>query len=188
VWQQIARLRQRDPHLLAPAIMSAWDRGRMACNGLFVNVSEPDAPEDLVDLASVTLIETLRVQALQDIYFAQGATRAKSVLKSWHAYGMAFDVVHRTYGWFTNAAAIKRWPNKKRRDVVAIRWYRAVSGVLTRGGALAWGGLWKQFPDSPHFQSAVTPITPPDSTVALYQQAGEGEAGRRAVWAHYRLT
>lgn len=187
VWEQIDRLRQRDPALLAPVVQAAWDRGRARCAGLTVNVAGVDAPEDLVALDAVVLIETLRVQELQTIYFAQGSTKAQSVLKSWHAYGCAFDVIHRDYGWFDNTAARKRWPDKQRRAVAGVRWYRAVATQLTLTKELAWGGLWKTFPDSPHFQSAVIPVGPSQAAIEAYSKAGGGAEGRRAVHALYHL-
>lgn len=187
VWTRIARLRQRDPHLLAPAVMRAWDRGRMKCQGLHVNVADANAPEDLVPLGELMLVETLRVQELQTIYYAQRTTKQSSVLRSWHAYGLAFDVVHREYLWFSNRAAMQRWPNKAARERAAVRWFRGVAGILTHGQQLAWGGLWKTFPDSPHFQAARVPVVVPASTEALYLAAGGDLPGRQAVWAHYGL-
>ena len=187
VWVRIARLRHRDPSLLAPPVMRAWDRGRIACDGLFVNVAAKDAPEDLVDLGRVVVVETLRVQALQDIYMSQGTTKAASILKSWHGYGLALDVIHKEFAWFTNRAAITRWPLRKDRDRAAMIWFKAVAGVLTQGQELAWGGLWKNFPDSPHFQSARTPRSPAASSSVVYTNAGGGAAGRLAVWKTFGL-
>jgi hypothetical protein len=187
VWTKIARLRQNDASALAPAVRRAWDRGRSACGGLYVNVATVPDAEDLVDLGRVVMVEALRVQALQDIYLAQGATKAASVLKSWHGYGAAFDVIHAQYGWFTNADAKARWPDAGTRERAGARWYRAVAGILTREQDLAWGGLWRRFPDSPHFQSARVPVSPPAAAEARYHAAGGGAAGRQAVWEMYTI-
>ena len=186
VWSTIARLRQRDPHLLAPAIMKAWDRGRVTCSMLQVNVADAGAAPDYVAM-DLLLMETLRVQELQDIYLRQGTTKAADVMRSHHAYGTALDVVHREFYWFTNKASIARWPDKRMRQRASIRWFRAVANILTCDGTLAWGGLWKSFPDSPHFQAAALPRTPSLLMRGLYDAAGGGEPGRRAVWEQYKL-
>ena len=54
------------------------------------------------------VVETFRSNELQMVYFARGrtvipphatVTNAQTNLKSWHGYGLAVDVIHKTKQW-----------------------------------------------------------------------------------------
>lgn len=187
IWSRIAKLRIRDTDLLAPVVKRALDHGIAAATETSIDVN---SSPDVVDTVSLDpmVIETLRVAELQEIYFTQGSSKQRSVLKSMHCYGVAFDLISVQYGWFTDARAIKRWPDRAVRTRVALSWYRAVAKHLMDTKELAWGGLWKRFPDSPHFQSSRVPVVPNDLIITTYQKAGGGQAGREAVWELYQLN
>lgn len=187
VWSRIAKLRVKDVSLLAPSVRQAVTDGIAACQGQVVTVTiKPEVTEDVP--LDPTVVETIRVQEMQEIYFSQGSSKQRSILKSMHCYGVAFDIISQQYGWFTDDRAIKKWPEKDVRLKVSLMWYRAVANKLMETKELAWGGLWKRFPDSPHFQSSRVPAVPNDIMITTYQKAGGGEAGRKAVWKLFKLT
>lgn len=107
----------------------------------------------------VIVTETLRTTARQQYLYAQGRTRPGSIVtncdgvttKSIHQYGDAFDVCQNIKG-------------KEYEDAVI-----AKIGALGQKIGLEWGGSWKGFVDSPHFQlnSGVEPvdITKPEYAV-----------------------
>lgn len=186
IWAKINRLRVKDMSTLAPVVFNAVNHGISLCKGDSVVVTLSVGRTETLQLDPV-VVETLRVQELQEIYFLQGSSRQRSVLKSMHCYGVAVDVISESFGWFTNKASIERWPDKDVRARVAIQWYRAVAERLMASKEMAWGGLWKRFPDSPHFQSARVPAVPNEAMISAYQKAGGGLAGREAVWKIFHL-
>ena len=118
---------------------------------------------------------------MQKLYYQKGASKAKTARKSWHFYGVAVDVIHPTYGWFTGAEAIAKWPNKAMREAAARQWFAAVAAQGKLRG-LKWGGDWPTFKDLPHLywgKCGPTPIQAP----AIYDAAGGGLAGLYDVWA-----
>jgi peptidoglycan LD-endopeptidase CwlK len=107
--------------------------------------------------------ETCRSQALQQWYYDHGASHAQNILRSWHGYGLAVDVISRRHGW-------DLWGPQN------TDWQQRVSGVFKAHG-LSWGGDWKSFKDWPHFQWGKCKPTPSDNAIVLFV---EGTA--LAVW------
>lgn len=100
----------------------------------------------LVELAKTKGIEiiisqTWRTKAEQDALYAQGRTRAGSIVTntkypySLHCWGVAFDIAV-----IINGKA--NWSAK----------YYDLVGPLGESLGLEWGGRWKSFIDRPHFQ------------------------------------
>lgn len=191
VWSRIARLRISDESLLAPSLKNGLAIARQRISELQTAGTDHAKGLEKDDIGlSFTVVETLRVQALQDIYFQRQATKARSVLKSWHGYACAFDFVHPVYMWFTNKKSIEKWPSKSDRNRASVLWYAAMGRIFIDTGLLAWGGLWKNFPDSPHVQSSLTPVTPPQSAIDAYNRGKTRktpEDGRRLVWQMFNL-
>ena len=108
---------------------------------------------------NIIVTETLRTTERQQYLYAQGRTRPGNIVtncdgvknKSIHQYGNAFDVCQNIKG-------------KEYEDAVI-----AKVGALGQKIGLEWGGSWKGFVDSPHFQlnDGVEPvdITKPEYTV-----------------------
>ena len=115
------------------------------------------------------VFETYRSQELQALYYARGrtiipphapVTYASTNLRSWHGYGLAVDVVHKTKYWKPDGG---------------IEWFRKVAVVFKRNNC-NWGGEWRKA-DPPHFQWHLCKPSPSDEARALI--ASEGMI---AVW------
>jgi hypothetical protein len=144
-----------DPELLAPAFRRVVDAAIAECNA---------APLSL----NAMVYETYRSNELQGIYYARGrtvtppaqtVTNASTNLYSWHGYGLAVDVIHRTEGW----------------DPSRPGWFQAVAEVFKRHGC-KWGGEWRS-PDMPHFQWGACKPSPSDLARSLLKTRGI-----EAVW------
>ncbi len=91
---------------------------------------------------TIIVTQTLRTIAEQDALFAQGRTKPGSIVTkakggfSLHNYGVAFDFVPVVNG---------------KADYSNIATFARVGEIGQRLG-LEWGGMWKTFPDRPHFQ------------------------------------
>ena len=118
-----------DLQYLAPAFRAAVERAIAECNA---------PPNNL----NADVYETFRSNELQQVYYQRGrsvkppetpVTNASTNLYSWHGYGLAVDVIHKTKGWGAGDA-----------------WYRQVADVFKKHGC-KWGGDWTS-PDKPHFQ------------------------------------
>jgi hypothetical protein len=81
----------------------------------------------------VMVFETYRSQARQAQLYKQGATKIKT--NGMHHFGVACDIVFKT------PAGNPTWKGP---------WESL--GAIGRGCGLYWGGDWKSFKDSPHFQ------------------------------------
>jgi len=112
--------------------------------------------------------ETLRSQDLQTAYYARGrtvvppyqpVTEQADVQHSWHAFGLAVDIISRTRGWDTDSD-----------------WQQQVATVFKRNG-IDWGNDWPTFKDYPHFQFGGMKQAPSDLARQLYQTGG-----LQAVW------
>lgn len=91
---------------------------------------------------NAVVYESFRSNALQEVYYARGrtvipppspVTNARSSLFSWHGYGLAVDVIHKSKGWDAGSS-----------------WFRSVAEIFKKHGC-KWGGDWTS-PDQPHFQ------------------------------------
>jgi hypothetical protein len=139
-----------DPGLLAPAFRAAVDAAIAECNA---------APNGL----NAMVYETYRSNELQQVYYARGrtvrppastVTNARSNLYSWHGYGLAVDVIHKTEGW----------------EPTRHGWFRAVSEIFKRHGC-KWGGDWTSA-DPPHFQWGPCKASPSDRARELLRTQG----------------
>ena len=106
--------------------------------------------------------ETYRSTELQALYYQRGrsikpplttVTNAQSNLFSWHGYGLAVDVIHRTKEWSVPDA-----------------WFRDVADVFKAHGC-KWGGDWTH-PDMPHFQWGLCKASPSDRARELMRSSG----------------
>jgi peptidoglycan L-alanyl-D-glutamate endopeptidase CwlK len=113
--------------------------------------------------------EAYRSQALQAVYYARGrtvkppnspVTNAPTNRFSWHGFGLAVDVVHRTKFWNPDGGNA---------------WFARVAEVFKRHGC-AWGGDWTK-PDLPHFQWGLCKPSPSDRARQLLDTGGV-----QAVW------
>ena len=144
-----------DLSLLAPAFKRVVDAAIAECN----------APENGLD---AMVYETYRSNELQVVYYARGrttrppsqtVTNASSNLYSWHGFGLAVDVIHRTQGW-----------DPKRHG-----WFHDVAEIFKRHHC-KWGGDWTS-PDMPHFQWGACKPSPSDLARTLLRTRGI-----EAVW------
>nr|WP_315428164.1 M15 family metallopeptidase [uncultured Albidiferax sp.] len=116
--------------------------------------------------------EGYRSQALAAMYYQRGrtvkppdkpVTNALTNLHSWHGFGLAVDVVHRTKFWS---------------PLEGDAWFRWVGAIFKDNGC-TWGGDWKMA-DLPHFQWGRCPASPSDVARQLINSQGV-----QAVWAHF---
>jgi peptidoglycan L-alanyl-D-glutamate endopeptidase CwlK len=138
-----------DPSLLAPAFARAVAAAIAECN-------------DATNQLSAMVYETYRSPELQALYYQRGrsvkpplepVTNAQNNLYSWHGYGLAVDVIHRT----------KEWD-------VPDSWFANVSVVFKKYGC-KWGGDWTK-PDRPHFQWGLCKASPSDRARELMSTGG----------------
>ncbi len=139
-----------------------------------------------------TVHEALRTNELQELYWRRGrpptpehphpVTNARSVLYSWHGYGLAVDVISRSRGWFHPQKVAVPTPEnlaseRKRAEAEGQRWFASVAGIFKEYGC-DWGGDWKPpKADLPHFQLGVLKPSPSDRARELIAQGGV-----EAVW------
>ncbi|WP_208948369.1 M15 family metallopeptidase [Segnochrobactrum spirostomi] len=113
--------------------------------------------------------EAHRSQELQALYYARGrtiippvhtVTNAPTNLHSWHGYGLAVDIVHRTKFWEPPGGEA---------------WFRHVADIFKQHRC-KWGGDWTK-PDTPHFQWHLCKPSPSDEARRLMLTGGFA-----AVW------
>lgn len=123
----------------------------------------------------VKVHEGFRSSARQAWLYQQGrsrpgpiVTRAPTSLTSWHGYGLAVDVVHRTQAYwpFGRGAADAR-KNE--------RWFADVAAIFKAHGC-SWGGDWTR-PDTPHMQWWRCTASPTQGARDLMRTAGV-----HAIW------
>jgi peptidoglycan L-alanyl-D-glutamate endopeptidase CwlK len=155
-----AAQRTSEMALLAPLFRAAVGAAIVECN-------------NVANALNATVYETYRSNELQAIYYTRGrtvrpprtpVTNAMSNLYSWHGYGLAVDVIHRTRTWDAGDA-----------------WFRSVSEIFKRHGC-KWGGDWRS-PDPPHFQWGLCRASPSDNARALLRTGGVW-----AVWEAVRAA
>jgi hypothetical protein len=146
--------RTNDMQLLAPAFRRAVAASIAECNA---------APNNL----DAIVYETYRSNELQAVYYQRGrtvipppkpVTNAMSNLYSWHGYGLAVDVIHRTKQWGAGDA-----------------WFAKVAEIFKRHGC-KWGGDWTT-KDLPHFQWGLCKASPSSVARELIRTKGV-----EAVW------
>jgi peptidoglycan L-alanyl-D-glutamate endopeptidase CwlK len=142
----------RDVTLLAPQFRDAVQRAINECK------------EKGLD---AFVFEAFRSDELQRLYYARGrtiipppkpVTRARTNLESWHGYGLAVDVIHRTQFWSAPES-----------------WFADVAKVFAKHEC-KWGGNWS-FPDFPHFQWGRCKPSPSQAAMVLARSEGI-----EAVW------
>lgn len=118
------------------------------------------------------VFETVRTEARQSFLFGFGrqyddgrgiVTKAATALNSWHAFGLAVDVVEKDNSPWD--APAKFWKDLG----------EAAEGT----GRLIWGGRWTN-PDRPHVQWSACPVSPTNADRLLFRNQGI-----TAVWAKY---
>lgn len=149
----------RDLDRLAPSFRLAVQRALEECN------NGKNALEAMV-------YEGYRSQALQAMYYQRGrsivppykpVTNAPSNLHSWHGFGLAVDVVHRTRYWSPPGGDA---------------WFGQVAKIFKKYGC-SWGGEWRMA-DLPHFQWGRCPASPSDAARQMITTQGV-----TAVWKHF---
>lgn len=147
----------RDLERLAPEFARAVGKAIAACRAANLDAM---------------VYEGMRSQALQAMYFQRGrtvkppsrpVTNAPTNMHSWHGFGLAVDVVHRTKFWSPPGGE---------------RWFEDVGAIFKQHGC-TWGGDWTMA-DLPHFQWGRCPAGP--SEVARQLIATQG---MHAVWNHF---
>ena len=138
-----------NPELLAPAFARAVAAAIAECN-------------DATNQLAAHVFETYRSTELQALYYQRGrsvkppttpVTNAQNNLYSWHGYGLAVDVIHKT----------KHWD-------VSPDWFERVSLIFKKHGC-KWGGDWKQR-DLPHFQWGLCKASPSPRARELMRTGG----------------
>jgi len=146
-----------DTSKLAPQCRVAVEAALAECNAQGVDV---------------IVYEAGRTDALQQVYFARGASKAQSVLYSWHGYLLAADTISKARGWDV-------WPTRASDGSLTggdPTWYTVVVATFKKYG-LDWGGDWEHFPDMPHFQWGKCKPSPSDEARELFASGGV-----EAVW------
>lgn len=100
------------------------------------------------------VFETMRVAALQVVYFEEKVSKQKDVLRGMHAYGLAVDLISASAGWNYSKA-----------------WKTDLAEACKAEG-LTCGGEWKTFVDWPHIQWGKYSGAPSDALVAAYNTGG----------------
>jgi hypothetical protein len=138
-----------DVQLLAPLFRAA----------VAASIAECNAEANRLD---AVVYETYRSNELQVVYYARGrtvrpppepVTNAMNNLYSWHGYGLAVDVIHRTRHWAPGDP-----------------WFARVAEIFKRNGC-KWGGDWKQR-DLPHLQWGLCKPSPSDRARELMRTGG----------------
>ncbi len=116
---------------------------------------------------SILITQGLRTSQEQDALYAQGRTAPGRIVtnarggQSWHNFGLAFDIV------VLDSIGKADW------DSSHPNWARAAA--IGKSLGLEWGGDWKSFKDTPHFQQ-VGDLTLADCRKFFPQ-------GLEAIWA-----
>jgi peptidoglycan L-alanyl-D-glutamate endopeptidase CwlK len=144
----------RDLSKLAPKFRVAVDAAIAACQAQGLDAM---------------VYEGFRSLELQQIYYARGrtvippphtVTNAPTNLYSWHGYGLAVDIVHRTAFWNPPGGEA---------------WFKNVAAVFKQNSC-KWGGDWTH-PDTPHMQWGACKPSPSDEARSLL-----AARGLQAVW------
>jgi len=127
-------------NLLHPELQKTVELFRAACKKQGLNI---------------TVTETYRTVAEQEAVYNKGNSKARGVdYQSGHQWGVAFDICQAT-------ADSKQWYNKD---------FLNKCGAIGKSFGLAWGGDFRSFPDSPHFE--LKAYMPSNSTQTLKAKYG----------------
>jgi peptidoglycan L-alanyl-D-glutamate endopeptidase CwlK len=146
----------KDLNFLAPKFRTAVENAIAECN------ADANRLEAMV-------FEAYRSDELQKVYYARGrtvipptrtVTNAPTNQYSWHGYGLAVDVVHKTKFWEPPGGE---------------NWFQKVAVIFKKHGC-SWGGDWTN-PDTPHFQWGFCKASPSDAARELLAKGGV-----EAVW------
>ena len=142
----------RDRSLLAPKFRSAVEAGLADCEAAGLDAM---------------VWEGHRSPELAALYYQRGrtikpparpVTNARTALYTWHGYGLAVDIIHRTKFWDAGDA-----------------WFRQMADLMIPHGLKA--GLDWKFVDPPHIQWGKCKASPSDRARELLAAGGEV-----AVW------
>lgn len=138
--------------LLAPRFRAAVEKSLRECHAAGLDA---------------VVFEGYRSAELQEIYYARGrtvkppyrtVTNARSNLYSWHGYGLAVDVIHRTMYWNPPTS-----------------FWAGIAEIFKANGC-DWGGDWTRA-DLPHFQWGTLRVSPSNRARQLLASGGV-----EAVW------
>ena len=79
-------------------------------------------------------------------------TNAPTNELTWHGYGLAVDVIHRTLRWDAPES-----------------WWQAL-GKTAKDNGLVWGGGWQTLPDKPHIQWGRMTRSPLPGMIAMLRK------------------
>lgn len=156
IWKRIELLRIDSFAGLAPKFREAIVAGMNDMKGNSIRLGGI-----LVDL-DWYVFETIRLDELQQIYYAQGTTKAKTADYSWHKYGLAVDGISQRFKWFNTPAARVIWSNASKREGYALEWFLRCGEYFEKHGCKL-GARWKS-KDLPHVywgKCRPTPVTAP---------------------------
>lgn len=168
VWKRIDSLRVSSTEGLAPKFYQALLSGLDDMVGKTIKLGVVTVDLDWY------IFETLRTNELQEIYFEQGTTNAKTAEHSWHYYGLAVDGISRRFKWFDTPSARVIWPKRENREAYAEAWFLDCGSYFEKYGCKL-GAKWHK-PDFPHVQWGKCA----DSPVLAPQLKEEG--GNERVW------
>lgn len=140
IWTTIAALRINRLDALAPKMQLRVQA--FLTEAITVGSVNGEAFDPLV-------FETARVDALQQIYFDQGTTKARTAIYGWHFYGLAVDIISATKEWSVKAS-----------------WWERMAELMEKHG-IDPGLRWNN-PDDPHGQFGTLKKSPSDTARALY--------------------
>ena len=134
------------------------------------------AANQLATLGTYLLVVSgLRTAAEQNALYAQGRNGASGHIVtnaeagySMHNYGLAVDVVP----YLSGKSGQLNWDSNTPQ-------FKAMVAALKAQG-LIWGGDWKTFPDSDHFQMPGIPDNPSAAMLADYGDGGQ--ASLSSIW------
>jgi hypothetical protein len=151
---------QNDPALLAPKFRAALEAAVARTNARGVDA---------------VIYETLRSDALAQLYFRTGASKAPDGRSTWHFYGLASDLISKSRGWDVYPTGVNETGQLVGGDP---EWYKVLWEECERDGLLAGGHNWPGFKDWSHWQWKACKVSPSILSKTLYESKGI-----EAVWA-----
>jgi hypothetical protein len=140
VWVRIANLRIKSLDNLAPIMRTRVDN--YLADAAKIKTVNGEKFDPIV-------FETARVDELQQIYFEQKTTKARTAIYGWHFYWLAIDVISKSKEWSVSEA-----------------WWELNASIMRRHG-IDPGHDWNS-PDDPHGQFGTLKKSPSDLARTLY--------------------